>query len=218
MLLQRAERRDAQREGRLPRALSEGDFLLGVDDETRQGALRFREAPGGQFLAPPSPTRVPPLVDLPRLLGAADRVAAESEDDDDLQLLLAPGASLGGARPKASVQDRNGRLALAKFPQSDDEWNVPLWEAVALSLASRAGITTSSWRLETVSGRPVLVLHRFDRSDGHRIPFLLRDDDAGSNRPTSRAPTPKLPRPFVVSAPLPPPTCRNSGDASCTRC
>ena len=172
MLLRRAERRDAQREGRTPRTLSEADFLLGVDDETRQGALRFRETPEGPFLAPPSPTRVPPLVELPRLLGAADRVAAESEDDDDLRLLLMPGASLGGARPKASVRDGDGRLAFAKFPKTDDEWNVPLWEAVALALASRAGITTSSCRLETVSGRRVLVLHRFDREGGRRIPFL----------------------------------------------
>ena len=172
MLLRRAERRDAQREGRLPRALSEGDFLLGVDDETRQGALRFRATPEGPFLAPPSPTRVPALMELPRLLGAADRVAAESEDDDDLRLLLMPGASLGGARPKASVRDGDRRLAFAKFPKTDDEWNVPLWEAVALTLALRAGITTSSWRLETVSGRRVLVLHRFDREGGRRIPFL----------------------------------------------
>lgn len=171
-LLRRAERRDAEREGRLPRALSEADFLLRVDDETRQGALRFRETRDGAFLAPPSPSRVPPLVELPRLLGAAERVVAQSEADDDLRLLLAPGASLGGARPKASVRDRDRRLALAKFPQGGDEWNVPGWEAVALSLASRAGITTSSWRLETVGERRVLVLHRFDREAGRRIPFV----------------------------------------------
>lgn len=172
MLLRRAERRNAEREGRLPRKLTEADFLLGVDDETRQGALRFRETPEGPFLAPPSAVRVPPLVEVPRLLGAADRVAADAEDEDDLQILLAPGASLGGARPKASIRDRDGRLALVKFPQSGDEWNHPRWEAVALSLGSRAGIVTSRWRLEMAGGREVLVLHRFDRAGVRRIPFL----------------------------------------------
>ena len=171
-LLRRAERRDAQREGRAPRALSEGDFLLGVDDQARQGALRFRETPEEPFLTPPAPTRVPPLAELPRLLGAADRVVAESETNDDLRLLLAPGAPLGGARPKASVRDRDGHLALAKFPKADDEWDVPRWEAVALSLARRAGITPADARVERVAGRGVVVVRRFDREGDRRIPFL----------------------------------------------
>ena len=172
MLLRRAERRDAQRERRTPRALSEADFLLGVDDEACQGALRFRETPEGPFLAPPDPRRVPPLVELPRLLGAADRVAAESESDEDLRLLLATGAPLGGARPKASVRDHDGRLALAKFPKADDEWDVPRWEAVGLALARRAGITAADARLEPVAGRGVVVIRRFDREGDRRVPFL----------------------------------------------
>ncbi len=172
MLLRRAERRSAQREGRVPRVLTEGDFLLGVDDEARQGALRFHEAPEGPFLAPPAPNRVPPLVALPRLLGAAERVVAASESEEDLRLLLAPGASLGGARPKASVRDRDGRLALAKFPKADDAWDVPRWEAVGLSLARRAGIRTAEARIAPVAGKGVLVVRRFDRAGDRRIPFL----------------------------------------------
>lgn len=171
-LIRRAEHRAAARGERPPRALSDADFLLRVDDEARQGALRFREGPDGPFLAPASSTRVPPMVELPRLLGAADRVASESEDDEDLRLLLMPGASLGGARPKAAVRDQDGSLAFAKFPKSDDEWDVPVWERIALSLASGAGINTARSRLETVGARRVLILRRFDREREQRIPFV----------------------------------------------
>jgi serine/threonine-protein kinase HipA len=89
-----------------------------------------------------------------------------------LRLLLAPGSSLGGARPKASVRDRDGHLAIAKFPNKGDEFNAVLWEAVALTLAEKACITVPTWRLETVAGKPVLLLRRFDRQPGARLPFL----------------------------------------------
>src|SRR5690606_11391817 len=102
-----------------------------------QGALRFSGQAGGPFLAPLDHNPVPPLIELPRLLSAAERVINESEDDDDLRLIFAPGSSLGGARPKASVRERDGCLAIAKFPHKDDEWNGVLWEAVALSLAGK---------------------------------------------------------------------------------
>lgn len=85
---------------------------------------------------------------------------------------MAPGSSLGGARPKASVRDRDGHLAIAKFPHRDDEIDRVRWEAVVLSLARRAGIETPDWRLEDVAGRSVLLLRRFDRARGWRIPFL----------------------------------------------
>lgn len=172
-LLQRAEALRAALAGETPRRLTEVDYLLGCDDETRQGAVRFTEGPDEPFLAPPGPSRIPPLVELPRLLGAAERV--ESGDDDggrDLAVLLAPGSSLGGARPKASVREPDGALAIAKFPQAADEWEVTRWEAVALSLAERAGIRAARFRVERADGRAVLVLRRFDRDSGRRIPFL----------------------------------------------
>jgi serine/threonine-protein kinase HipA len=115
---------------------------------------------------------VPPLIELPRLLDAAQRVIDENEDDEDLRLLLAPGSSLGGARPKASVRDQDGSLAIAKFPHKDDEWNTVAWEAVALSLAGKAGIAVPEWRFEEIAGKPVLILRRFDRAGDERIPFL----------------------------------------------
>mgnify|MGYP005856075753 CR=1 FL=1 len=172
VLMRRAERRRALAAGEMPRALTEIDYLLMVHDEARQGALRFATQEGGPFLAPEDGHPIPPLVDLPRLLGAADRVGSDSESDEDLRLLLAPGSSLGGARPKASIRDRDASLAIAKFPQRDDEIDTVRWEAVALSLAARAGIPVPEWRLEDVAGRPALVLRRFDRQGGHRIPFL----------------------------------------------
>jgi serine/threonine-protein kinase HipA len=88
-LMRRAERQRAKAEKRPPRPLSEIDCLLGVDDETRQGALRFAEQLGGPFLAVAGDgPRVPPLVELPALLAASDRVASDEDDDDDLRLLL----------------------------------------------------------------------------------------------------------------------------------
>jgi serine/threonine-protein kinase HipA len=143
-----------------------------VDDEARQGALRFAEREGGPFLAGYSAAKIPPLVELPRLLSAADHVLSDTDTDEDLRLLLAPGSSLGGARPKASVRDRDGHLAIAKFPSKGDEVSTVAWEAVALTLAAKAGIVVPTWRVEAVAGKPVLLLRRFDRERGLRIPFL----------------------------------------------
>lgn len=173
MLMRRAERQRARAENRPPRAMNEIDCLLGVDDETRQGALRFTEQLGGPFLAVAGDgPRVPPLVELPTLLAAADRMANDEDTDDDLRLLLAPGSSLGGARPKASVRDHDNRLLIAKFPHPGDEIDQPAWEALALRLASSAGIHASQGRLETIANRSVLLLNRFDRIGTRRVPFL----------------------------------------------
>src|SRR5262249_42187428 len=136
-------------------------------------ALRFADELGGPFLAVAGDgPRVPPLVDLRALLAASDRIATDKDGEDDLRLLLAPGSSLGGARPKASVRDHDDRLLIAKFPHPDDEMDHPVWEALALRLASSAGINASEGRLETVADRSVLLLSRFDRVGTRRIPFL----------------------------------------------
>lgn len=172
VLMRRSERRHAEREGRTPRTLFEADFLLSVDDEARQGALRFKETLDGPFLAPENSMRIPPLVELPKLLSAAERVANEEEDDEDLKLLIVPGSSLGGARPKASVRDTDGHLALAKFPHKEDDINVVLWEGVALALAAKAGIDVPAWRIEMIGGQPVILIRRFDREGKERIPFV----------------------------------------------
>jgi serine/threonine-protein kinase HipA len=171
-LMRRMERRRAEREGQTPRTLHEMDYLLLVDDEARLGALRFAETEGGPFVRPDEAHRIPPLVALPKLLSAAEHVMDETDTEEDLRLLFAPGSSLGGARPKASVREKDGHLAIAKFPRKDDETNTVVWEAVALALAQKAGISVPVARVETVANKPVLLLRRFDRDGKRRIPFL----------------------------------------------
>ena len=170
-LMQRAERRQAEREGRAVRTLMESDYLLGVSDETRLGALRFRRVDQEEFLAD-SRRGIPALVDLGRLLESTERLLRDEETDEDLQLIFAPGSSLGGARPKASVIDQHGRLSIAKFPKDSDEYSIETWEEIALRLADRAGIVTARHELLQVAGKAVLLSRRFDRADGYRIPFL----------------------------------------------
>jgi len=169
------------------RGLGEVDFLLGVRDDLRQGALRFRDPEHGAFLAAEE-AGVPQLVDLPARLAAAERVELDEADDDDLAMLIHGGSSLGGARPKAHVLEASGQPAIAKFPSpAHDEWDVMRWEAVALALAREAGIVVPEARLVDVEGRAVLVLERFDRVGGERVGYVsamtmleATDGEAGS--------------------------------------
>lgn len=170
-LMGRRERALAKAEGRAPRTLMEADFLMLVEDQTRLGALRFRDQGGEAFQAADAHP-VPALVALPKLLGAARRVIDDKETDEDLRLLLAPGSSLGGARPKASVIGPDGQLMMAKFPSQTDDWPIPVWESVAMTLAERAGVLVPPFQLRHVAKRPVFMMSRFDRTaDGHRRPF-----------------------------------------------
>lgn len=172
VLMDRREARAAAAEHRARRRLRDSDYLLLVNDVSRQGALRFAEAEGGPFLAADTAASVPPLVDLGRLLAASERIQAREELDQDIRDLVDPGASLGGARPKATVLD-DGRLLIAKFPSQNDDWDVELWEYLCFAMAKRAGIPTPETRLVQVGGRNVLLLGRFDRREGGgRIPFL----------------------------------------------
>lgn len=173
VLMRRAESKHAALEGRTPRTLLEIDYLLGVHDIARQGALRFSLTPNGPYLADTCKKVIPPLITLPTLLSAAERFIADKDNTDDLALLLAPGSSLGGARPKASIIDAENRLAIAKFPHKEDYFPTVQWEAVALTLAKMAGITTSKWVIKTIDGKYVLILQRFDRNGAQqRIPFM----------------------------------------------
>lgn len=169
MLMERRERRRAELEGRAKREVMESDFILGVSDLTRQGALRFKYRGDEHFSAEPAGA-VPTLVSLPDLLHAADRVT--DDDDTALKLLLDAGsASLGGARPKTAVRGDSG-LLLAKFPHRSDEWDVMAWEKTALDLAERAGIETPARRLEKIGERHALLIRRFDRDAGRRIGYM----------------------------------------------
>lgn len=159
----------AARENRPAIALSDADFLIGVSDLTRQGALRFQAAPDQPFLDP----EVPKLVELPRLMRAAESVARDGGADLAAikELLDAGSGSLGGTRPKASVRDGD-RLLIAKFPHPGDEWDVMAWERTALDLAKLAGIRTPHTKLLRVDGASVLLLERFDRQGAQRVPYI----------------------------------------------
>lgn len=170
-LMQRAERRAAEREGRAIHTLAESDYLLGVSDTTRLGALRFRRVGEESFQAPDR-AGVPALIQLGKLLQITERILRDEETDEDLQLIFAPGSSIGGARPKASVIDQHGYLSIAKFPKETDDYSVETWEEIALRLAEQAGIATPKHQLIEVAGKAVLLSRRFDRQDGTRIPFL----------------------------------------------
>lgn len=173
VLMERREARTARAEARTPRRLLDSDFLLMVNDTARQGALRFSLETDGPFLAADQDASIPPMVDLGRLLDASDRIQARREVDQDIRDLVDPGASLGGARPKASVEDTDGNLLIAKFPSRNDEWDVELWEYLSFRMAARAGIPVPDARMIKVGGRNVLLLDRFDRAEnGVRIPYL----------------------------------------------
>ena len=186
-LIARNEHARANREGDAARSFGEMEYLLGARDDARQGALRFRTAESDAYLAPES-EGVPPLVDLPVLLSAADHLDRDEANEEELQLLLRGGSSLGGARPKAHVIDGDGGLAIAKFPSpSNDAWDVIRWEAVALRLARDAGMEVPDWTLETIDGKAVLVIDRFDRDGDWRVGYVsamtmleLRDGDRAS--------------------------------------
>lgn len=186
-LIRRSERRRAERERDAERSLGETELLLGVRDDLRQGALRFRDPGSGGFIAGDE-EGVPAMLELPRLLRAAERADLDEDDDEDLAALLRGGSSLGGARPKAHVIDPEGRLSIAKFPSpAGDEWDAIGWEAVALRLAREAGIAAAASALHTIDGRSVHIVERFDRAGGRRVGYLSAltmlervDGEAGS--------------------------------------
>ncbi len=187
LLIKKNEEKRAENEKRARRQFNQIDYLLAVYDFSRHGALRFKQTPDGVFLSPKDKKAIPPLVELPKLLAASEKVLDDDASYNDIRELLAPGSSLGGARPKASVIDKAGNLCIAKFPKKDDNNNNVLWEAVALTLAEKAGLNVQRWELTTALGKAVLLLKRFDRTrDGQRIPFLsamtmLNANDGESN-------------------------------------
>lgn len=178
-LMQRREAMLASKEKRPTRALTEWDYLLGVHDHSRLGALRFRADAHSPFLDNSAVNAAPPLTSLRELQGAA-RALEEDRTNDDAHLravldqLLVPGSSLGGSRPKASVVDEDGHLCVAKFPSRLDEWDVGAWEAVAHRLATRAGIRVPPMRtLRFTPDGHTFISRRFDRTDrGSRLAFV----------------------------------------------
>lgn len=173
-LMKRREAILARKENRKPNALTESDFLLGVYDETRMGALRFSTEENGIFLSADKDLATPPWTTLRTLESAS--LAFENEDHNDeekwLRQLLAPGSSLGGARPKASVIAPDKSLWIAKFPSKHDEWNSGAWEIVVHDLAVKCGLNVPEAKLETFSNTgSTFLVKRFDRNGTNRIHF-----------------------------------------------
>ena len=154
------------------RTLSEIDYLLAITDRTRIGALRYKREGESNFDHDIGRYQIPPLIQLPALVDAANAVQSNTETAEDLRLLLNEGSPLGGARPKSAVVDNDGSLAIAKFPKADDDRSIPHGEVLALRLAKHVGIDAAPARVIDVAGRPVALITRFDRRDGQRIPFL----------------------------------------------
>ncbi len=177
VLMERREAAAAEREKRPIKALQEMDFMLGVNDLTRIGALRMRAVPAGDeatpFLDNASPA-APPVTSLRELAHVSARLEApgvEAMKDYErwLAMLIAPGTSLGGARPKASFVDADGTLSIAKFPSREDRYDWGGWELLVHRLAADAGVRVPSSRSEKLTDRySTFCVSRFDRDAGSR--------------------------------------------------
>ncbi|QOF68483.1 type II toxin-antitoxin system HipA family toxin [Actinobacillus sp. GY-402] len=176
LLMKRREAFKANQEQRRPNQLGEIDYLLGVHDTNRMGALRFKTDLNGDFLDNQSQFATPPISSLRELEYASLQVEQDNTQDNDylkwLSMLIAPGSSLGGARPKASVIDENQQLWIAKFPSRYDDYDIGAWEFVAYRLALQAGIQMAECRIERFN-QPfhTFLTKRFDRLGTQRLHF-----------------------------------------------
>ena len=168
-------RQEARRAGAAfePQVLSSLDYLLAVDDIARVGALRFMDEDGKyQREIEEGRRTTPPLIELAQLLAATKAVESNTETAADLAYLRGRGTSLGGLRPKCTVRDEDGALALAKFPSITDERAVTRGEVLALRLARNAGLNAAAARLVDSDSAPVALIRRFDRQAGGRLMYL----------------------------------------------
>jgi serine/threonine-protein kinase HipA len=174
LLMRRREAWQAKNEHRDERTLFESDFLLGVFDGHRMGGVRFKLSEDGPYMNDQKKMATPPWTSLRELEHASLQLERDDAMNDPeyaqwLSVLIDPGSSLGGARPKASVIDDKGHLWIAKFPSSRDEKNAGAWEMVLHKLAKACGIHVSEARLQKFSGKHHTYLSkRFDRTDAQK--------------------------------------------------
>ncbi|MDY7396869.1 HipA domain-containing protein [Aureibaculum sp. 2210JD6-5] len=188
-LMRRRAAQVAKEKKEKPRPLYEIDFLLGVYDESRMGALRFKTDPNGLFLDNDNQSPTPPWSSIRELQAAAE--AFENDENDQIKkwltVLMAPGSSLGGARPKANIIDDEKNLWIAKFPSKNDTIDKAAWEFLAYQLAINAGISMSPSKIEIVSGKyHTFFTKRFDRHKGERIHFASAMTMTGNTEDTIR--------------------------------
>lgn len=177
MLMRRREAIHARLENRPSRTLTETDYLLGVYDGNRMGALRFKLSPDDEFMDNNKAMATPPWTSIRDLEYASLQLEKENLKDDAeyakwLNILIAPGSSLGGARPKANILDNDGALWIAKFPSGHDTKDMGAWEAVTAEMAKKCGIEMAESRAQKFSNRQhTFLTKRFDRINGRRIHF-----------------------------------------------
>lgn len=191
-LMKRREALEAKDEARPPRTLYAWDYLIGVQDLTRQGALRFRVEGEEEFLASGA-RAAPPVTHLRELESVATALTSKRIDDLDalrrwLAVLVAPGASLGGARPKANFLEQDGSLWIGKFPARDDDRDIGAWEYCIHGLARRAGIDVPDARLVKLNNDfRTFCVKRFDRDRQTRrfyasaMTLLQKDESEGTS-------------------------------------
>ena len=178
VLMQRREAIIAKLENRKQKTLLESDYLLGVYDNNRIGGLRFKVEPNGEFVNCDKRFITPPFSLLRELEQASlslekDENNSPEEEIKWLNMLIAPGSSLGGARPKASVLDKNGQIWIAKFPSAKDDYDVGAWEYITNQLAQTVGLNSTEVQLQKFhSDKSTFLTKRFDRkASGGRIHF-----------------------------------------------
>jgi len=177
VLMKRREAINARDEQRKQNPLFESDFLLGVNDETRMGALRFKLDPDGPFLHEGNEMPTPPIHTIRELEQASLRYEDDNFIDNPkarewLDILFAPGSPLGGARPKANVIDPKGNLLIAKFPSKNDERDIGAWEYICYQMAIEFGIRMASCNAQIYSrDQHTFLTERFDRSGADRTHF-----------------------------------------------
>ena len=189
-LMKRSEAQQAHEKGERAKTLYEIDYLLGVYDESRMGALRFKTDINGPFLDDNNQTPTPPWSSIHELQEAAKNFENDEENNETkkwLAILMAPGSSLGGARPKANILDENKDLWIAKFPSKNDTIDKAAWEYLAYQLAIKAGIHMAPSKIEKITGHfNTFFTKRFDREDGKRVHFASAMTMTGNNEDTIR--------------------------------
>jgi len=193
-LMKRRAVQKAREEGRPVPTLDDIDFLLGVYDESRLGALRFKLDINGPFLDDSKEMPIPPWSYVRELQHASHMIESEKGEEEMkkwLAILLAPGSSLGGGRPKANILDNDNHLWIAKFPSRHDTINKALWEFLAYRLAVGAGIWMADSNFEKIAGHHhTFFTKRFDRANGKRVHFASAMTMTGNNEDIIRDNTP----------------------------
>jgi len=189
-LMKRRETQEASTKNEKAKTLYEIDYLLGVYDESRMGALRFKTEIDGEFLDNSNRSPTPPWSSIGELQEAAKNFENDNQDEISkkwLAVLMAPGSSLGGARPKANVLDKDKSIWIAKFPAKNDTIDKAAWEFLAYQLAIKAGIQISECRIQKITGNyNTFFTKRFDRENGERIHFASAMTMTGNTEETIR--------------------------------